>query len=185
MRAVHVLLVASTAQRLFAPPARPAVSESRPYAAVPYDAATLVPYGPVAYAPALGQTQAGSWVPSVSLLAVLGVAVASAGVARASFASSRGHGTVRMSDADKAAAQGRAAARMVATAEARTLMPGGVSSPVRAFNSVGGEPVVFDRVKGSKAYDVDGNEYVDYVGTWGPAIIGHADDRVLDALKKN
>merc|ERR1719267_49745 len=69
-------------------------------------------------------------------------------------------------------------------AEARTLMPGGVSSPVRAFKSVGGNPVVFDRVKGSKAYDVDGNEYVDYVGTWGPAIIGHADDRVLDALKK-
>merc|ERR1719163_2342149 len=69
-------------------------------------------------------------------------------------------------------------------AEARTVMPGGVSSPVRAFKSVGGDPVVFDRVKGSKAYDVDGNEYVDYVGTWGPAIIGHADDRVLDALKK-
>jgi len=69
-------------------------------------------------------------------------------------------------------------------AEARTIMPGGVSSPVRAFKSVGGEPVVFDRVKGSKAYDVDGNEYVDYVGTWGPAIIGHADDGVLDALKK-
>ena len=52
--------------------------------------------------------------------------------------------------------------------EARKVMPGGVSSPVRAFKSVGGEPVVFDRVKGSKAYDVDGNEYVDYVGTWGP-----------------
>lgn len=68
-------------------------------------------------------------------------------------------------------------------AEARTLMPGGVSSPVRAFKSVGGDPVVFDRVKGSKAYDVDGNEYIDYVGTWGPAIVGHADDRVLDALK--
>jgi len=68
-------------------------------------------------------------------------------------------------------------------AEARTLMPGGVSSPVRAFKSVGGDPVVFDRVKGSKAYDVDGNEYVDYVGTWGPAIVGHADDRVLDAIK--
>ena len=67
--------------------------------------------------------------------------------------------------------------------EARTLMPGGVSSPVRAFKSVGGNPVVFDRVKGSKAFDVDGNEYVDYVGTWGPAIVGHADDRVLDALK--
>jgi glutamate-1-semialdehyde 2,1-aminomutase len=68
--------------------------------------------------------------------------------------------------------------------EARTVMPGGVSSPVRAFKSVGGEPVVFDRVKGSKAYDVDGNEYVDYVGTWGPAIIGHADDAVLDAIKE-
>jgi hypothetical protein len=53
-------------------------------------------------------------------------------------------------------------------AEARQVMPGGVSSPVRAFKSVGGEPVVFDRVKGSKAFDVDGNEYVDYVGTWGP-----------------
>jgi len=64
-------------------------------------------------------------------------------------------------------------------AEAMTLMPGGVSSPVRAFKSVGGGPVVFDRVKGSKAYDVDGNEYVDYVGTWGPAIVGHADDTVL------
>uniref|UniRef100_A0A7S0J609 glutamate-1-semialdehyde 2,1-aminomutase n=1 Tax=Calcidiscus leptoporus TaxID=127549 RepID=A0A7S0J609_9EUKA len=69
-------------------------------------------------------------------------------------------------------------------AEARSLMPGGVSSPVRAFKSVGGEPVVFERVKGAKAYDVDGNEYVDYVGTWGPAIVGHADDRVLDAIKE-
>merc|ERR1719502_861661 len=69
-------------------------------------------------------------------------------------------------------------------AEAREIMPGGVSSPVRAFKSVGGDPVVFDRVKGSKAYDVDGNEYVDYVGTWGPAIVGHADDRVLDAIKE-
>lgn len=68
--------------------------------------------------------------------------------------------------------------------EARKIMPGGVSSPVRAFKSVGGEPVVFDKVKGSKAWDVDGNEYVDYVGTWGPAIVGHADDRVLDAIKE-
>lgn len=61
-------------------------------------------------------------------------------------------------------------------------MPGGVSSPVRAFKSVGGNPVVFDRVKGAKAYDVDGNEYIDYVGTWGPAILGHADDDVLAAI---
>ncbi len=63
-------------------------------------------------------------------------------------------------------------------------MPGGVSSPVRAFKSVGGNPVVFDRVKGAYAWDVDENKYIDYVGTWGPAIIGHADDTVLDAVKK-
>mmetsp|Transcript_21469 Transcript_21469/g.32472 ORF Transcript_21469/g.32472 Transcript_21469/m.32472 type:complete len:463 (-) Transcript_21469:94-1482(-) len=69
-------------------------------------------------------------------------------------------------------------------AEAQTLMPGGVSSPVRAFKSVGGNPVVFDTVKGAYAWDVDGNKYIDYVGTWGPAILGHADDDVLDAVKK-
>jgi len=68
--------------------------------------------------------------------------------------------------------------------EAQTLMPGGVSSPVRAFKSVGGNPVVFDRVKGAYAFDVDDNKYIDYVGTWGPAIIGHADDAVLDSIKK-
>jgi len=71
---------------------------------------------------------------------------------------------------------------------AKELMPGGVNSPVRAFNSVGGQPIVFDSVKGSHAWDVDGNEYIDYVGTWGPAIIGHADDKVnaalIEALKK-
>ena len=59
------------------------------------------------------------------------------------------------------------------------LLPGGVNSPVRAFKSVGGQPIVFDRVKGSKAWDVDGNEYIDYIGSWGPAIIGHCDDEVL------
>jgi len=69
-------------------------------------------------------------------------------------------------------------------AEARELMPGGVSSPVRAFKSVGGNPVVFDRVKGAYAYDVDDNHYIDYVGTWGPAILGHADDDVLAAVSK-
>jgi len=67
--------------------------------------------------------------------------------------------------------------------EAKTLMPGGVSSPVRAFKSVGGNPVVFDKVKGAYAWDVDGNKYIDYVGTWGPAILGHADDDVLNAVK--
>jgi len=69
-------------------------------------------------------------------------------------------------------------------AEASTLMPGGVSSPVRAFKSVGGGPIVFDRVKGARAWDVDGNEYLDYVGTWGPAIIGHADDKVLERISE-
>lgn len=67
-------------------------------------------------------------------------------------------------------------------------MPGGVSSPVRAFKSVGGQPIVFDHVKGSHIWDVDGNEYIDYVGTWGPAICGHANDEVnaalTDALQK-
>lgn len=64
----------------------------------------------------------------------------------------------------------------------KQLMPGGVNSPVRAFNSVGGQPVVFDKVQGSHAWDVDGNEYIDYVGTWGPAICGHAHPEVIQAL---
>ena len=69
-------------------------------------------------------------------------------------------------------------------AEARTLMPGGVSSPVRAFSSVGGEPVVFEKVNGAYAWDIDGNKYIDYVGTWGPSIVGHANPEVLDYLKE-
>jgi glutamate-1-semialdehyde 2,1-aminomutase len=68
-------------------------------------------------------------------------------------------------------------------ASAQKLMPGGVNSPVRAFKSVGGQPIVFDHVKGSRIWDVDGNEYIDYVGTWGPAICGHAHPEVLAALK--
>ena len=63
-------------------------------------------------------------------------------------------------------------------------MPGGVSSPVRAFKSVGGEPIVFDRVKGPYAWDVDGNRYIDYVGSWGPAICGHAHPEVITALQE-
>ena len=65
---------------------------------------------------------------------------------------------------------------------AQHLMPGGVSSPVRAFKSVGGDPVVFDRVEGAYAWDVDGNRYVDYIGSWGPAIVGHAHPEVIEAL---
>lgn len=68
--------------------------------------------------------------------------------------------------------------------EAQELLPGGVNSPVRAFRSVGGQPIVFDRVKGAYAYDVDGNRYIDYVGSWGPAIVGHANDEVNEAVIK-
>jgi len=67
-------------------------------------------------------------------------------------------------------------------AAARNLMPGGVNSPVRAFKSVGGQPIVFDRVKGAYIWDVDGNQYIDYVGSWGPAICGHAHPEVIEAL---
>lgn len=63
-------------------------------------------------------------------------------------------------------------------------MPGGVSSPVRAFKSVGGGAVVFDSVAGSKAIDVDGNEYIDYIGSWGPAIVGAAHPEVNAALSE-
>jgi glutamate-1-semialdehyde 2,1-aminomutase len=66
---------------------------------------------------------------------------------------------------------------------AQKLMPGGVSSPVRAFKSVGGQPIVFDRVKGAYAWDVDGNQYIDYIGTWGPAICGHAHPEVIRAIQ--
>ncbi|GBF96740.1 glutamate-1-semialdehyde 2,1-aminomutase [Raphidocelis subcapitata] len=68
-------------------------------------------------------------------------------------------------------------------AEARNLLPGGVNSPVRAFKSVGGNPIVFDRVKGPYCWDVDGNKYVDYIGSWGPAIVGAANDEVNAVLR--
>jgi len=62
-------------------------------------------------------------------------------------------------------------------------IPGGVNSPVRAFRSVGGNPFFVDHASGSKVRDVDGNEYIDYVGTWGPAIHGHAAPRIIEAVK--
>jgi len=67
-------------------------------------------------------------------------------------------------------------------ASAQNLMPGGVNSPVRAFKSVGGQPIVFDRVNGAYIWDVDGNKYIDYVGSWGPAICGHAHPEVIAVL---
>jgi glutamate-1-semialdehyde 2,1-aminomutase len=71
-----------------------------------------------------------------------------------------------------------------AYAEAVKLMPGGVNSPVRAFKSVKMDPIFMERGKGSKIYDIDGNEYIDYVLSWGPLIHGHANERVVNALKK-
>jgi glutamate-1-semialdehyde 2,1-aminomutase len=64
------------------------------------------------------------------------------------------------------------------------MIPGGVNSPVRAFKAVGVPPSFIERAKGSKIFDVDGNEYIDYVGSWGPMILGHAHPRVVAALKK-
>src|SRR2546423_15349180 len=69
-------------------------------------------------------------------------------------------------------------------AEAQKHMPGGVNSPVRAFKSVGRDPLYIARAKGSKIYDVDDNEFVDYTGSWGPMILGHANDRVIGAIKE-
>jgi glutamate-1-semialdehyde 2,1-aminomutase len=57
--------------------------------------------------------------------------------------------------------------------QAQNLMPGGVNSPVRAFKSVNMSPIFMERGKGSKIYDIDGNEYIDYVLSWGPLILGH------------
>ncbi|MCL5291629.1 MAG: glutamate-1-semialdehyde 2,1-aminomutase [Actinobacteria bacterium] len=68
--------------------------------------------------------------------------------------------------------------------EAKKVIPGGVNSPVRAFKSVGLNPLFIERAKGSKIYDVDGNEYIDYVCSWGPMILGHAPDEVLTAVRE-
>ena len=67
-------------------------------------------------------------------------------------------------------------------AEAKTLMPGGVNSPVRAYGNVGATPPFIARAKGSHIYDVDGNDYIDYVGSWGPMLLGHAHDAVINAV---
>src|SRR5256885_1725796 len=62
------------------------------------------------------------------------------------------------------------------------VIPGGVNSPVRAFRAVGGDPVFFARARGALLEDVDGHEYIDYVGSWGPMILGHAHPQVLAAI---
>ncbi len=68
--------------------------------------------------------------------------------------------------------------------QAQRYIPGGVNSPVRAFRAVGGNPLFIQRAAGSKLYDVDGNEYIDYVGSWGPLILGHAHPQVVAAIHR-
>jgi glutamate-1-semialdehyde 2,1-aminomutase len=65
---------------------------------------------------------------------------------------------------------------------AKSLIPGGVNSPARAFGAVGGVPVFIDRAQGAYLWDIDGNRYIDYIGSWGPMILGHAPPRVVEAL---
>jgi glutamate-1-semialdehyde 2,1-aminomutase len=67
-------------------------------------------------------------------------------------------------------------------ARGKERIPGGVNSPVRAFRGVGGEPVFFERGEGARLFDVDGNRYVDYVGSWGPLILGHAHPEIVEAV---
>ena len=67
---------------------------------------------------------------------------------------------------------------------AKKVMPGGVNSPVRAFNAVGGDPIFIKSAKGSQITDVDGNQYIDYVGSWGPLIFGHAHPRIVEAISR-
>src|SRR6202162_2283841 len=68
-------------------------------------------------------------------------------------------------------------------AAAKARIPGGVNSPVRAFRNVGGEPFFVERAAAAKIWDVDGKEYIDYIGSWGPAILGHAPEVVVDAVR--
>ena len=68
--------------------------------------------------------------------------------------------------------------------EAKNLMPGGVNSPVRSYRSVDCNPPFIARAEGDKIYDIDGNEYIDYVGSWGPMVVGHAHPRVVKALQE-
>jgi len=67
--------------------------------------------------------------------------------------------------------------------QAKLLMPGGVNSPVRAFKNINGNPIFFEKAKGAYLFDADGNEYIDYIGSWGPMIMGHSHPKIVDAIK--
>ena len=65
------------------------------------------------------------------------------------------------------------------------VMPGGVNSPVRACGAVGKKPLFIDHAEGSRIFDVDGNQFIDYVCSWGPNILGHCNPRIIDAVKRS
>ena len=67
---------------------------------------------------------------------------------------------------------------------AQKVIPGGVNSPVRAFNSVGGSPVFIKRAEGAYLFDEDGNKYIDFIGSWGPMLLGHADPDIVNAVRE-
>ena len=71
-----------------------------------------------------------------------------------------------------------------AFAEAVNLLPGGVNSPARAFGAVGGNPIFIERGQGAYLFDVDGNRYIDFVGSWGPMILGHGHPTVTEAIRE-
>jgi glutamate-1-semialdehyde 2,1-aminomutase len=73
---------------------------------------------------------------------------------------------------------------LAAFEKAQALMPGGVNSPARAFGAVGGTPIFIDHAEGAYLYDIDGNRYIDYIGSWGPMILGHRHPAVIEALNK-
>ena len=68
--------------------------------------------------------------------------------------------------------------------QAKSLMPGGVNSPVRAFKNINGNPIFFEKAQGAYLFDADGNRYIDYIGSWGPMIMGHSHPEIVNAIKK-
>ena len=67
--------------------------------------------------------------------------------------------------------------------DAKKHIPGGVNSPVRAFKNINGNPIFFKKAKGAFLYDEDDNEYIDYIGSWGPMILGHSNKKIINAVK--
>src|SRR5579872_719230 len=88
--------------------------------------------------------------------------------------------TTRRAEGSQGASQRQVSADLIARAE--RILVGGVNSPVRAFKAVGGTPLMIDRARGSRLWDVDGREYIDYVCSWGALILGHAHHEIVAAI---